>query len=419
MNNQPLTDSNEVSVYVWAHRNDEFMAKMEKINRRILKKGIFGQVAWELASKKMLNISKNPDKEVLAEMFTYTIKYPKLALPGDWELLGEITEGTRIDGKIFNFVNGYGDLAKYTSKDLCECDHCHINRHRVHSMILRSKVDGTEVVVGSSCLKDFLGHDPEAAVYMLQFLSSFEGFGRADDVTEKYTFISLQLATELVLYSVKHAGWHFMPRAKARDLGCAATADVVCEVYNDLSTRGTPVYPDFRDAIYTDFFKATVPKILEQAQALADNLGESELSDFDQKIAIMANRGCVDLSTSFQISIYTAWAAKKILEIVNPERTSKVASEHFGSVGEKLIITVIPDRHNTHDGDYGTVHIISGVVSGTSNRWTWFGTGAAVWRLVDENGIVISDEFVISATVKKHEDNKFGKTTVLTRVKVI
>lgn len=210
-----------------------------------------------------------------------------------------------------------------------------------------------------------------------------------------------------------------MPRAKARDLGCAATADVVCEVYNDLSTRGTPVYPDFRDAIYTDFFKATVPKILEQAQALADNLGESELSDFDQKIAIMANRGCVDLSTSFQISIYTAWAAKKILEIVNPERTSKVASEHFGSVGEKLIITVIPDRHNTHDGDYGTVHIISGVVSGTSNRWTWFGTGAAVWRLVDENGIVISDEFVISATVKKHEDNKFGKTTVLTRVKVI
>jgi hypothetical protein len=133
----------------------------------------------------------------------------------------------------------------------------------------------------------------------------------------------------------------------------------------------------------------------------------------------MANRGCVDLSTSFQISIYTAWAAKKVLEIVNPERTSKVPSEHFGVVGEKLNLTVVPDRHSTYDGDYGTVHIISGLISGTSNRWTWFGTGASVWKLVNKDGVAIAEEFVISATVKKHEDNKFGKTTVLTRVKVI
>lgn len=419
MNNQPLSDINEVSVNVWAHRNDEFMAKMEKINRRISKKGIFGQVGWELTKKKMLNISKNPAREVLSEMFTYTIKYPKLALPGDWELLGEITEGTQIDGKIFNFVNGYGDLTKYTSKDLCECDHCHINRHRVHSMILRSKVNGTEVVVGSSCLKDFLGHDPEAVVYMLQFLNSFDGFGRADDENEKYTFISLKLATELTIYSVKHAGWNFMPRSKARDLDCAATADVVVSVYNDLSTRGKPLFPDFREDVYTEFFKTTSEQILFKAQALADSLGESELSDFDQKIAIMANRGCVDMATSFQISIFTAWAAKKVLEIVNPAREAKEASEHFGVVGEKMNLTVVPDRHSTYDGDYGTVHIISGLILGTSNRWTWFGTGAAVWKLVNKDGVAVSEEFVISATVKKHEDNKFGKTTVLTRVKVI
>lgn len=419
MNTTPITEVNEVLVNVWAHRNDEFTAKMAKINTRIQKKGILAVLDWDLVRTEMVDISRNPAVEKLAQRFVYKLRYPKIALPGDWELIGEITEGSVVNGKTFNFVNGYGDLSKYTSVDLCHCDHCHVQRRRVHSMILKSKTDGSEVVVGSTCLKDFLGHDPEAAVYMLQFLEAFESFGRADDENSKNFFASLDTIAKCTIFTLKYDGWRFVSRKKASEMGGAASADTVYEVYADLSTVGKPLFPETRTDFQTDFFKSTAECILKQMQDLADQIGETEMSDFDMKIAIIGKRGALDLSSRFQLSIFTAWAAKKILEIVNPVRETKIPSEHFGSLGEKVTVTVIPDRVHTHDGDYGIVHIISGVVSGTSNKWTWFGTGAAVKKMVTSNGTVVSDEFVITASVKRHTDDKYGKHTVLTRVKVI
>lgn len=419
MNTTSITSVNEVLVNVWAHRNDEFTAKMAKINARIQKKGIMAVLDWDLVKTVMVDISKNPAVKKLAQMFVYKLRYPKIALPGDWELVGEITEGSVVNGKTFNFVNGYGDLSKYTSVDLCHCDHCHVRRHRVHSMILKSKVDGSEVVVGSTCLRDFLGHDPEAAVYMLQFLESFESFGRADDENSKNYFASLDTVIKCIIFTLKQDGWRFLSRKKASVDGGAATADCVWEVYSDLSTTGNPLFPQTRIYFHTDFFKETSAELLKQIQELADHIGETEMSDFDLKIAIIGKREALDLATKFQLSIFTAWAAKKILDIVNPVRETRVPSEHFSSVGEKVTITVIPERVHTHDGDYGTVHIISGIVSGTANKWTWFGTGAAVRKMVSENGTVVADEFVITATVKRHTDDKYGKHTVLTRVKVI
>lgn len=398
-------------VSVWDVHFSEFKTKIDKISRRIQKKGIPAFLDYNIIKTENVCVDHSRNKfEILHQI---ELSFPKIVLPGDWSVIGEITEGETTENGRFNFVNGYGNLQKYVSWDLCDCEHCGTRRHRTHSIILRSNIDNSEKVVGSSCVRDFLGIDPESAIFLLQFLESFESFGRniADSSSHLYGLVGFFSS---VIHSLKVTGWKFISAKTSRENGTSSTAGIACDIFFD--NPSNPHYPEYLTDSNSEFYVQTVLELKEKIETLAENLNY-DMNEFEQKVAIIGRRGLIDMKTPFQINILTAWAMKHILDKVNPK--SDLVSEHFGTVGEKVNLTVIPDRCFVRETQYGIQHIISGLVDGTGNRWTWFGTGNAVERLVDKNGIPIKEPFVISATIKNHDDGKYGKQTILTRVKVI
>lgn len=71
-----------------------------------------------------------------------------------WEVVGN---RERIDGKIFTNVVTNDDCTCFHKSELIGCGHCHTNRYRNKSILLKNKVN-TIIEVGSTCVIDFFGH---------------------------------------------------------------------------------------------------------------------------------------------------------------------------------------------------------------------------------------------------------------------
>ncbi|MCP4369933.1 MAG: hypothetical protein GY797_17730, partial [Deltaproteobacteria bacterium] len=71
-----------------------------------------------------------------------------------WEVVGN---RERLDGKIFTNVVTDDDCSSFHKSDVIGCGHCHTNRYRNKSILLKNKV-GTIIEVGSTCVVDFFGH---------------------------------------------------------------------------------------------------------------------------------------------------------------------------------------------------------------------------------------------------------------------
>ena len=57
---------------------------------------------------------------------------------------------------------------EYLNKTEIHCEHCGLNRRRYHSMLMRNVETGEHIEVGSTCIKDFFGHNPRGFLWMAQ-----------------------------------------------------------------------------------------------------------------------------------------------------------------------------------------------------------------------------------------------------------
>lgn len=110
------------------------------------------------------------------------------------------------------------------------CDHCGYNRRR-HTVMLLAHEDGTQVQVGSTCIKDFLGgHSPETVAWMTTWLPELRGsFADDEDGMPRYRPVEgfTPLGTLVATYGIiQDHGW--VSRGAARDdYRRTATADLV------------------------------------------------------------------------------------------------------------------------------------------------------------------------------------------------
>jgi predicted metal-binding protein len=99
-----------------------------------------------------------------------TMVYERIVFPGGWSIVGKI-EG----GPLGNIV--YGPNAdKYShvrTMETINCDHCGHNRFRKVLYIVQNE-EGAEKIVGSSCVKDFLGMDPSNAMLIMDIHTIFK-----------------------------------------------------------------------------------------------------------------------------------------------------------------------------------------------------------------------------------------------------
>jgi hypothetical protein len=283
------------------------------------------------------------------------------------------------------------------------CDHCQQDRQRKDTYVLVNQA-GTWKQVGSSCLVDFLGHKSphEIAAYAELLAAAMELSESAED--EEGSFggggggreraYSLVTFLTYVAAEIRESGW--VPKS-AHDAEGGKTATVYGAL--DRLDPMSPVSPRDRSVLPID--KALAEAAVDWAQGLEAS-GEAQKNDYLWNVYAAAKSGTVSYrTTGIAASIVAAYARME-----TKRREPKAPSVHVGAVGETGVWKLTLVRHSSFDSEYGTLHIYS-MRDEAGNIFVWkTGTGGEMTQ---------GETYLVAGTVKKHDDYKGTKQTVLTR----
>lgn len=282
-----------------------------------------------------------------------------------------------------------------------DCDHCKAYRKRHDTHLVRHD-DGTYKQVGSTCIADFLGGQaPEHFAAQAEFIATALGFGadgeegfggvRAERLAGILSFLTWTMA------SIRANGWLSRSKAKAEDGGGQSTADHVLSML-------FPFGPE-QEKEAKAFAKSVCDKDGEVAQAALDwALGmEGELNDYLHNCRAIARQGSVEHRTAgYAASIVPTF--KRETERLQA-RKELPESNYVGVVGERVKLTLTVRSVRYCEGPFGATYLYL-MNDAAGNDCKWFASNEDL----DEGGT-----YVMMCTVKKHEEYKGRKCTMLSR----
>jgi hypothetical protein len=355
-----------------------------------------------------------PIELILGNEETQTIKDPQgIELVNKYQHFALSTPSVKING--YSFVasiehDASGNMIRkapaFYEKELDasywkaapNCEHCKIERYRKDTFLLEREADKKIIQVGRQCLRDFLGHDAEAGIAGFEYLrdaidefSEYEGdgLGGREHVPSGY---ELKSYLTWVAMSIRIEGW--TSGAMAYERGINSTAGNVAGRLND--RRG-----EFKDRP-SDKDIEVADKSFEWLKGLK---GES---DYERNLKAIEASGMVSMKAQgFAASIVRGYL-KTVEQAIENEK--KADSAWLGAAGDKIEANVTIVKPVALDGMYGmtTLYIMR---DDTGNK--------IVWNSSSYHDGQTGNKFRIKGTIKKVDDYKGEKQTVLTRCKVM
>jgi hypothetical protein len=278
------------------------------------------------------------------------------------------------------------------------CEHCKIKRYRKDTFLLEREADKKIIQVGRQCLKDFLGHDAEAGIAGFEYLrdaidefSEYEGGGFSGNGGTASGY-ELKSYLTWVAMSIRIDGW--VSGAVAYERGTQSTAGNVANRLNDRKGYFKE-RPEQTDLDMAD-------KSLEWLKGLK---GES---DYERNLKAIEASGMVSMKAQgFAASIVRGYL-KTVEQAIENEK--KADSVWLGAVGDKVEANVTVIKPVALGGMYGmtTLYIMR---DDAGNK--------IVWNSSSYHDGQTGNKFRIKGTIKKVDDYKGEKQTVLTRCKLI
>lgn len=285
------------------------------------------------------------------------------------------------------------------------CEHCNSKRTRNETFLLVNEA-GEFKQVGRNCLRDFLGGiDPHALVAHAELLFGLEEMldseqehgGARGDIR-----FSLRNFLEFVAAVSRRDGWVSRGTAAASGGQHSATADVAISVMYSKS-------PEREKYIAAGYFPsdadvAVVDAALAHAEATLWSVDPDSLNDYQHNLRIVTRQE--------YIGFKQAGIAASLLAAVNKARESKVVadnSNYVGEVGKRIDLTLKVISTKDIAGDYG-ITVLYKMMDPAGNVVTWFSSS--------NHSLEVDQEFKAKATVKKHEEFRGVKQTVVARLKV-
>lgn len=275
------------------------------------------------------------------------------------------------------------DFAQYRKSELV-CEHCHTNHNRTKCVVLVDNTTGTHKMVGTACLKDFIGYNVETFSKYFREIQQillennepeiFEGYrGRynpAIDVAE-YMANCIKL--------VKTHGYNKEVKEKALQI----------------------MYKTKIEEEYLEEAKKVI-KFFEENEDKLDGTFEHDTRIFvTERKPVTSYNGFV----AYAYTLYEKIVARELAK-ANAEAT-KALSNFVGTVGQKITITGTINAVTGYETQYGYTTIYK-ITDENNNVYIWK-TG----NTVDTNGKV-----QVTGTIKEHNEYRGEKQTVLTRCKV-
>jgi hypothetical protein len=432
-------------------------AYIEKLNKKCRKYGV-PEITVEKGKLRAHEAFKDYKGKTITRVFEvidYKISYEHIGVSGGWKVIASIE---RSDGGIVNVINGFiekvGNLATY---DLNTCDHCGINRYRKKVVVLENEA-GEKKVVGSTCIKDYLGIDPTGLLFSISlqdalnsFFSDYNYSGGGDFDEEDYMFggggynhsnRQVQGCVEKIVAVLREDGWGYIKRQRNEytdeyeyETG-NCTVDKVNRIYSTLYSPAITRAEIGAQQEVLDFLNEHGEENEEIAKNFIEKMKEEytlekltsgDLSSFDFSFGSLINSdGIPEKSENMFIGMVGYRLAKEIkkekakAEMVdadgNPLDRSK--SEYVYEEGEKVIgVELELDRTVAVESEWGSSLLVAGRVAGTQNQVVAFCSGKTDFLYEEDNSL--KKKILASFTVKYHsEKSNFGKQTTVTRLRL-
>lgn len=386
---------------------------IEKLNRKATKLGCPKAVVTVISEPFIKEFKRSVDPIDALNEKPIKIEFVRVSVSGEapklagWEFVGFI-DGDKLV---------YGDRVEDSERDRQgECDYCNISRSRVRNYVLAHE-NGERKVVGSSCLKDFLGgKSPKDIVRWLSHLQTFisnlsdeEEF--MDDGTDRNSskVYDLTEVLDIAWKVIRVHGWVSGSEAW-NDTYLTSTSEHV---------RGfvdTGFNADFDKQWREAKSKSNLPE--SDPQLVADAIEWAKSNKFSDNnylnnIGIIAENGyTTKRSIGMAISILSSYE-REIEKRIKAEARLKASEEsnHIGEINKREVFDNVQLTGVQYlESQFGTTVLHRFLADGT-NQVVWFGS--------IELDAEVGDTFSIKATVKKHgEFNSIPQTTINRVVKI-
>jgi len=344
--------------------------------------------------------------EMVIEMVIATLTYIIPNIDG-WELIAKMDIFSSDNGSevLISAVPNKKIPEQYQNLDKIHCDHCGYNRMRNHSILIRNMETSEYMQVGSTCVKDFFnGNDPQSALFMSSILlhgivggiSDEDSFGGRWSESNGFDIETVLLVTAA---SIKKFGW--MSKSKADTYMCQSTSD---HVFDNLMPY--PKMPEDNFVHPDDDDKILVEKAIEYwVNVNATN------NDYLMNCQKLLKLGYVPFKfMGYACSMISTY--QREMEFIAKREAAKTTTEpsnYVGNLGERLkgiTVNVIFVKEIASDWGCSVLYTFQDVLG---NIYKTFYSGSG-WSAQKD------DKIIIDGTVKKHDEFKGEKQTMLNRV---
>lgn len=399
----------EISYWIPEQNLPALNAKLEKINRKAAKLGAFA-ISWKQTGKVEMVEVATGGQDALGKPLMRKVLKAEVVVAGDaptlngWTFIATLEHANEL-GNVLRVVPGYEkDLpAEYRTATPENCDHCHTRRQRNDTYVL-SHENGRFAQVGSTCLKDFFGHNnPHGYARFCEYLMQVgeacqneQGFGSGsseyvDDLVEFLAYCAAQVRRNgFVTRKAERAA------AEAGVYGVRSTASAALSALHPSTLSKIEEWerPTTEDTQFAE-------TVANWCMALKDR-DPASLNDFMHNLKVATGTGYVGAKKAG-----IAAAAIGAYRRENEPKDDFSKSRYVGKEGEKIEGVAKLLKKMEINTRFGVSYM---------HKFLTDGGNVAIWWASNPGTMLEGQSYAIRGTVKKHETREGVAQTTLSRV---
>jgi hypothetical protein len=390
-------------------RVEQAVELLETANKKISKLALnLPAIKWSVSAAFMRGVvvvgRADTVIEVLCQRITIENLPSRLGL-SSWELIASL-EHLGDAGNVVYSRNAAEIPAKYRATDFTLCEHCNVKRARNKTLIVRHVETSEYKQVGTSCLKDFLGHDVGALLTLIENtlggLQSATSSLSSEEHNASRQYMSIVDVVAWSLAAVRYQG-RYVSSANSNSFAGLRHASTATAIQ---ITMGDPSADQTFSPLPSDFEMASI--------AVDWCLSQEGVQDtYMRNLQVICQSGYVTpRNFNIAISLVVGFQREHIKLQQEQDRKRNAAATHQGAIGEKIAreVTILRTFATSYEvayrvTTYSTLYILRDDAGNTYKCNTGIDIGKEGERV-----------FIV-ATVKAHDTYKGTPQTVLQRPK--
>jgi hypothetical protein len=324
------------------------------------------------------------------------------AIINDWEFLATLEHTD--NGNIIRTYSNNVSIPEFYRTCKQSCDHCHTNRYRKDTFLIRNRATGDIKQVGRDCLNDYTqGMSANDVAAVLEYIHETEEFSNPSlgAIFDKYFRVTYIIKIAICLIDK----YGFTSRSKCEQLG---------EFLSETTASHILFYIERSDCFFSadeleeldkkmssEFLDSEVSKIVEWL-----NSQNSDSNYISNLTVLCKNEFCEQRDFGLLASLPAAY--NKEIE-KQKEKSYRLTSVHVGNIGDKIVLDNTRIKYVTsYETNYGVTNIFEFIKGGNIFIWK---TG----KYIDTDRVKTCS---VKGTIKAHTEFKNMKQTELTRCRV-